>query len=278
MPNLPVIITLILLAPCAHTSSALAQTLTSLVDGLEITALTDLPPAPSDQGDRDLCGHKLVESPQTSAGAFVAAKGWAVTSEQAFGQLTAVTFVSGFIQGTSGTCELRDGNLGLFSGMQPVALVYAVDSEKILIGTASPFGPTGLRLWSGDYLPAPLADIQPTGTDITVTPLAASEPVCNGTAEVPFIYGMSLTLARQKLMQAGWQPVPFTGDRSEGFGLAPDIAAAGAPEVEDCSGTGFGFCSYAYAGPAGTLSVVTIGEFTEDGSLPVVSDYGADCR
>jgi hypothetical protein len=48
--------------------------------------------------------------------------------------------------------------------------------------------------------------------------------------------------------------------------------------VQECSGTGFGFCDYAYAGPAGTLSVITMGEIGEDGRLPVVSDYGVDCR
>ena len=78
-------------------------------------------------------------------------------------------------------------------------------------------------------------------------------------------------------MQAGWQPVP--GDPAQqALGWAKDIAAAGVPEVEDCSGTGFAFCAFTYARPAGTLSVVTAGEGGEDGSLPAVSRYWVDCK
>ncbi|MBR0668088.1 hypothetical protein GXW71_27285 [Roseomonas hellenica] len=45
------------------------------------------------------------------------------------------------------------------------------------------------------------------------------------------------------------------------------------PEVEDCSGTGMGFCGHTYRGPAGRLHVTTVGE----GSFPSVAGYRAQC-
>ncbi|WP_128515800.1 hypothetical protein [Tabrizicola thermarum] len=267
---------LALIALALAATSARAE-LASRIPGLDIVTLDRLPPAPADRGDAAYCSH-LASQPETAAGRAVQAQGWTVTGEVPFGTLTAVSFVGSFLQGTSGTCLRRDGNVGFFAGDKLTALIYARNAEELPIGFIAPFADSGLRLWSGDYLPEPLADIQPTAGGITVVPLAATEPVCHGTAEVPLIYGLPIDVARKRLAEAGWQPVPFQGDRSESMGLDAEIAARGVPEVDVCSGTGFGFCGYAYAGPAGSLAVTTMGEFGEDGSFPVVADYGVDCR
>lgn len=250
--------------------------LTSQVPGLAIAALDDVPNSPMDQGDREGCSHKLVGGPTTPAGEVAHFQGWGVTAEVPLGDLTAVSFVGRFGQGTSGSCELLDGNLGLFAGDRLQAVIYATDPEKTLIGFAVPFGDGGLRLWSGDFLPVPLADVQRTASGgIAVVPLAQREPVCNGAAELPLMYGLPIDRARALLIAEGWQPV--TGQTNTAS-YAAEIAAAGVPEVEDCSGTGFGYCAYRYTGAAGTLNVTTMGEIGEDGSLPMVTDYGMDCR
>lgn len=252
--------------------------LSSGVPGLAVAPLSDLPPAPMAQGDRDGCLHKLLPAFTTPGAEVAHFQGWGVTAEQPFGALTAVSFVGRFTQGTSGSCELTDGNVGLFDGDRLVAVIYATDPQETLIGSIAPFGTGTLRLWSGDYLPQPLADVLPDGAGgARVVPLAAAEPVCGGAAEVPLIYGQPVDRARRALRQAGWQPLPHAGARGE-MGIAAEIAAAGVPEVEECSGTGFGFCSYRYGGPAGTLSLTTAGEFGEDGTLPAVAFYGVDCR
>lgn len=251
--------------------------LASQIPGLDIVALDRLPQAPTAKGDVDVCGHLSI-TPETAAGRAALAQGWIVTAEAPFGDLTAVSFVGSFVQGTSGTCLRQDGNVGFFAGDRLTAVIYAKDAAEMPLGVIAPFAETGLRLWSGDYLPMPIADIRPQADGISVIPLAATEPVCNGTAEVPLIYNLPIDIARKELAKAGWQPVPFTGDRSESRGLDAEIAARGVPEVDICSGTGFGFCGYAYAGPAGSLGVTTIGEFGEDGSFPIVASYGVDCR
>jgi hypothetical protein len=252
--------------------------LASQIHGLDIVALDRLPAAPKAQGDAELCGHLAIQ-PETSAGRAAQALGWTVTAEAPIGDLIAVSFVGSFVQGTSGTCLRQDGNVGFFASDRLTALIYAKNAEELPIGYIAPFGEAALRLWSGDYLPMPMADIQSLGPgSITLVPLAASEPVCNGAAEVPLIYNLPIDIARKKLAEAGWQPTPFTGDRSESTGLDAEIAARGVPEVDICSGTGFGFCGYAYSGPAGSLGVTTMGVFGEDGSFPIVAGYGVDCH
>jgi hypothetical protein len=244
--------------------------------GLKLVAMDQLPAAPATQGDTAFCTHLFVETIATPGGQDAAAKGWKVTSELAFGDLTAVSFVGNAIPATSGSCELIDGNVGFYAQGQLVALLYSAEPEALLIGRLRSFG-DGLRLLSGGVLPETVADIGYDGTTLGVTAPSGEEPVCNGIAVVPGIENLPIDRARALLLQAGWEPVP--GDPAQqAYSQARDIAAAGVPEVEDCSGTGFAFCAYVYTGPAGGLTVVTAGEGGEDGSLPAVSSYRVDCR
>jgi hypothetical protein len=256
---------------------ALAETqFGSEVPGLELVALDSLPAAPADQGDRGPCDHLTLASPETAAGKAVAAKDWVVTGELPFGDLTAVSFIGSFIPSTSGSCELLDGNVGLFAGDKIVALLYAAKDAGPLIGSIEAFGEDGVRVFSGDILPSPVADLRSKDADgIIAGTLAAEEPVCGGAASVPNIYGLPIDKARTLLIAAGWEPVP---GNSESPGMSQALAAAGVPEVEECSGTGFGFCYYLYAGPAGKLGVATAGEGEEEGDLPAVSAYSANCN
>lgn len=257
-------------------SPALAETaMTSQVPGLEIVPLSVLP-ANGNRDDTGLCDHLFVDKAATPGGQEAAAKGWHVTAEAPLGDLTAVSFVGSAEPATSGTCELLEGNVGLYSGPQLVAVVYSSQPAKLMIGRIRPFG-DGLRILSGDILPGTLADLVQAGGAVQITPPARDEPVCNGSASVPGIEGQPIDKARTLLATAGWQPVP--GDPAQqALGWAKDLAAAGVPEVEDCSGTGLAFCSFVYSGPAGRLQVITAGEGGEDGSLPTVSGYDVTCN
>lgn len=244
--------------------------------GLDLVAMSALPAAPQGQGETDFCSHLFVETVSTPGGQDATAKGWHVTAELPLGDLTVVSFVGNATPATSGTCELLDGNVGFYSGGQLVALLYSTQPDDLMIGRIRPFG-NGLRILSGDVLPGTTADLVRTADQIAVTDPAKEEPVCNGAATVPEIEGLPIDEARKRLISAGWEPVP--GDPAQqSLGFAQDIASADVPEVEDCSGTGFGFCAYRYSGPAGELSVTTAGEGGEDGGLPLVYTYGVDCR
>jgi hypothetical protein len=266
-----------LIALASLATPALADlSLKSDVPGLDLVALASLPAAPKDQGEAEFCADLFVETTTTPGGQDAAAKGWHVTAEVPFGDLTAISFVGSATPATSGTCELSDGNIGLYSGSQLIALLYSTQPDALMIGRIRPFG-DGLRILSGDVLPGTSADLVRAGEAVTVTAPATEEPVCNGTATIPQIEGQPIDKARKTLMRAGWQPVP--GDPAQqALGWAKDLAAAGVPEVQDCSGTGFAFCAFSYAGAAGDLSVTTAGEGGEDGSLPTVNSYGVDCH
>lgn len=266
-------------APASGLWAEPAVTVASQVAGVMVVGLDNLPPAPPAGEGREACQHLLVEATETPAGQAVAARGWGVTGEVPFGGLTAVSFVGGYEPATSGTCTLRAGNVGLFSGADLVALVYAADDGTPLIARVVRFGDGGARILSGDLLPVPVADLRRIGpAGLAVTPPAPAEPVCRGAGSVPLIDGLPIDLARILLTQAGWQPVPGAAEPTP-YGQAPQIAAAGVVEVQDCSGTGYGFCGYAYSGPAGELAVTTAGEIEpETGRLPFVVGYGVTCR
>ena len=269
---------LLLTAAATPASAAPGVTTASQVRGITIVALSALPKAPAYTGDRALCDH-LLRPAETDAGRAVAALGWGVTGEGPLGPYQAVSFVGGYTAGTSGTCELTNGNVGIFAGDKLVALAYAPEGSPLSLGSIAVFGAGGLRIWDGDVLPTPVADMRVIGgTGVAVTPMATDEPVCGGAARVPFIYGLPIGMGRDLLAEAGWQPADQTASGSQSPGQAQDLAAAGLDEVEDCSGTGFAFCRFDYAGPTGALSVTTAGEMTEDGDLPFVVGYGATCH
>ncbi len=223
-------------------------------------------------GERpDFCRH-LFAAAQTPAGRQVIAAGWAVTRETALGPYHVVSFVRGAEPGTSGACRLLDGNIGIFRGADLVAIAYAPGGGAA-IGSVRPFGTDALRIWDGDVLSQPVADLQigPDGSP-AIRPLAAEERVCGGKATVPNIYGRPIDQARAMLQRSGWTPAP--PDSREGHDSRVDaLVRRGVPEVEDCAGTGFGFCAFAYRGAAGTLRVSTAGE----GDSPAVAGYGVDC-
>ncbi|MFA5120743.1 hypothetical protein [Zavarzinia sp.] len=247
----------------------------SQVRGLAVTPLTALPAAPAGAADRQGCEH-LLATPGTAAGRAVAAKGWAVTGEVAIGAFQAVSFVGGFEPGTSGSCALTDGNIGFFSGARLIGLLYVPRGQALSIGRIVGFGADGGRIWDGDFLSQPVADLHALGTEaIVASPLATEETACGGAVAVPYVNGLPITVARRLLADHGWLPVDH-GDPAARDGYPKDLAAAGLTEVEDCAGTGFGFCAFDYRAKGAALSVVTAGDPGVPPG-PSVSGYSIAC-
>lgn len=263
----------------ATLASAIAQApprVQSQVPGLAFTPLASLPRAPAGADGR-LCG--FTRPGQTPAGRAVTGAGWVVTGEERLGRLQAVSFAGAFKSGTSGSCEVQQGNVALFEGERLLAVAYAEPGAKRSIGGILPLEivgqPAGLRLWDGDFLSQPLADLraQPDGT-LALQALAPEETRCQGRATLPLLYGKPIDEARRLLQQRGWTPVPAQRSPGDIDPRADALVKAGITEVESCSGTGFGYCNFTYRGAAGPLSVTTVG----DGDRPSVSDYGVQCK
>lgn len=256
----------------ATPAAAAGVSATSQVPAILATALTDLPRGPNPSASDPNCADRVI-APQTDAGRQVASFGWAVIAEASVGELQLVSFAGSLTPGTSGTCALAQGNVGVFAGGQLRALLYTASPTDTLIGALRPLEGGNVRLWGGDYLPAPVADIAAGDGTLTVTRLAAAETLCAGSISVPNVYRLPITGARTALMASGWQPVPQS---REEFGQQADLFDMGITEAVSCSGTGFAYCAYTYRANGSELSLVTAGELY-DGAIPEVTSYAATC-
>lgn len=264
-----------ILASAVFASGSVADTLPLRMDGLVLVELTRLPPAPQPV-EPALCDHMLVE-PRTAGGAKAKALGWAVTGEVSLNGFDVVSFVGGFEPGTSGSCQTSDGNVALFDGEQLHWLVYGEKGAGAPIGSIQSFANGAVRIWSGEFLPQPIADLYvDTGGAVSLAALADVEQFCDGQAAVPNIYGMPIAAARVELASAGWGPVLGILPGEPAGSRAEALKAAGIYEVQSCSPTGFGFCSFRYSGQFAELSVVTVGEGAAL-STPAVARYDVAC-
>lgn len=240
---------------------------TSDVKALAFDAVTQLPKAPADAEDQ--CGVAITA--KSAAARAVTKAGWGITAEERIGRYQAVSFAGSFENGTSGSCYVSKGNVAVFEGDQLRAIAYARSGSEVTIGRIEPFGKTGLRIWDGDFLPHPVADIQVTETGLGIVKPAAREMTCGGV--VPGIDGKPITKARAALIAAGWKPVDHGSADQRSDPREQDLVKLGAVEVDSCSGTGFGYCAFDYERAGARLSVTTVGD-NED---PKVSDSGVKC-
>lgn len=249
----------LLLAALCSPALAVAQDfdIASQVDGIAVARVQELPVNETPLGDA-FCNSINPEPPRTASGQAVSAAGWQVTSEVEAEGMDFVAFVGQIEHGTSGSCLLGQGNIGIFVDGALQALAYAPEGSARSIGSIEPLPQGGVRVWDGDYLPLPLSDLRiHDGNLVIAAPLASVDSFCDGTSAVPMVYSLPIHVARRMLTEAGWDP-------AEGDAV--------------CSGTGFGYCIWEYRAENGALlSVQTAGEGPE-GSSPPVSGYAVDCQ
>nr|KIS30036.1 hypothetical protein TQ38_24960 [Novosphingobium sp. P6W] len=243
---------------------------TSEIRELAFDPVSQLPRAPASAASRSECAGQVIDAKSAAARA-VAGAGWGVTGEAKVGDYQLVSFAGSFEPGTSGSCFVSKGNVGVFEGTTLRAVAYAGSGSKETIGRIQPFGKDGARIWHGDIVPAPIADIRRSAQGLVIGKLAAEEQTCGGS--VPTINEMPITRARKELIAGGWSPVNHgtPDDRIDEREQA--LAQLGVTEVDSCSGTGFGYCSFDYRKGKAKLGVTTVGD-NED---PSVSNYGVQC-
>lgn len=76
---------------------------------------------------------------------------------------------------------------------------------------------------------------------------------------MPNIDGKPIRVARRLLIDAGWAPLPQPNADEAALGIEAKLRKDGITEVESCSGTGYGFCSFDYMSGNGTMGVSTAG-------------------
>jgi hypothetical protein len=254
--------------------AASGQQVVSEVPELIVAKATKLPEGPHPAKADDNCSGDFV-TPATEAGRHVQQRGWGVLSEVAAGDYQLVSFAGAFIPGTSGSCAIQQGNIGVFEGASLKAIVYTERKSDELIGVLAPLESGNLRLWSGGYLAYPVADISAGSIGLIVGKVAEQDSYCGGMAIVPNIFDLSITDAREKLQGAGWKPVPQP--KEEG-GQQVQLHDMGITETESCSGTGFAFCRYVYETAAAKLDLRTVGELSLPDYQPGVANYSVTCK
>lgn len=251
--------------------SAQAVRVHSDVAGTSLVALSVLPRSPDTAPVPEFCAHyRLAAAALSPAGRAVEAAGWFAMSDAPLGRYRVVSFASGFEPGTSAICTPRNTNLGIFEGAKLVALAYLARSAPWQFGTLDPLDTGGLLIGEGERVGGPVAELHQQDEGLALTGVAASRAFCGGRAIVPNVFGKSIAAARRILIAAGWQPVrpaqkPGPDDAAAG------LAKHGVIEAETCSGTGVGYCSYAYRNASADLSVVSVGGDPEPRNDNVVS-------
>ncbi len=160
--------TIILAALCNSVSPAFAGgvDLVSQVDNLMVVALDHLPSNPAGPVDPTDCT-PVVVNPRTPEGQGIAQKGWGVTSEIVLNGLSIVSFAGHVSPGTSGSCEITDGNIAIFRAGRMEGLIYAEPNSRRGIGSISETE-GGLRVWDGSYPYRPWADLRLHGPDLVI--------------------------------------------------------------------------------------------------------------
>ncbi|MBW5808447.1 hypothetical protein FOZ70_27365 [Burkholderia sp. COPS] len=261
---------LALTVPAAAQTTASAPRVVSELKDIRMKPLANLPMAGNaiDRGD---CS-QLVIQPKSAAARLVAAQGWAIMSDMPLGPYRAISFAGQMEAATSGTCSITQGNVAVFENGRLIALAYGKSAEDTAIGRLAPLESGAVRIWDGDIAPSPVGDlhVDRDGT-LRLSRVADEDAVCKGRAKVPNVYNMPIDKARKALIANGWNPV--RGGAS-GEPRQSALVRRGIVETESCAGTGLAFCDFGYTGPAGKLTLTTVGE----GALPSVTDYDVKCR
>lgn len=262
---------LALTLPATAQTNAPAPRVVSELKDIRMQALTNLPKAGGDASDRDSCP-QLVIRPKSSAAKQVATQGWAVMADVPLGRYRAISFAGQMEAATSGTCNVTQGNVAVFDNNKLVALAYGKSVEDTAIGRLTPLEGGAVRVWDGDIAPSPVGDlhVDSDGT-LRLSKVADEDAVCQGRATVPNIYNMPIDKARKALAAKGWKPVQ-SGASGEPRQTA--LVKRGIVETASCAGTGLAFCDFDYVGPAGKLTLTTVG----DNALPHVTEYEVKCR
>lgn len=248
----------------------------------QLIPLRRLPRSPEKSALDEYCsGYRAAK--QSPLARSVEKLGWIVTSEAPLGRFRTVTFASGFNPGTSALCFARNANIAVFEGGALVALAYPKrpyqgpdsNSNPIPLGVVEPLEDgTGLLIWT-DPPGTPVGELRVEGESLRLTARAKEHAYCQGLARVPDIYEKGIDTARRMLFARGWKPQHPAEKPGDGD-MAREMAEMGLIEAEACSGTGVGFCNWAYRGKAGLLHVSTVGGALEP-ARNTVSSYYVEC-
>ena len=230
------------------------------LNSFSFSALSLLPkgPAPiiSDSPCNDFVVPKVDQKYKSSQ--LIQDKGWKILSEVRMAQYHFIAFAGSFDPVTSGACIISRSNIAIFEKEQLLGVVYLDDVKSSLIGSLRLMDAGFIRVFSGDIIQDPVADIQLSLNGFEMKPISDLTAYCNGGSILPSIIGKNIIEARNALFDYGFEPIEATEPMV--ISWRQYLIDYGIREVDGCSGTGFAFCSFSYENESGFVDLITAGE------------------
>ena len=199
-------------------------------------------------------------------------KGWGILSEVRLAKYHFIAFAGSFSAGTSNTCSISQGNIAIFEQNNLLGIIHLDAPEATLIGSLELMDAGFIRVFSGDFIQMPVADIHLSLNGFKLKTISALTAYCNGTSIVPSVFGKAIVEARNVLIKYGFEPIEA---------IEPSLPAwrrhlidAGIREVDACSGTGYSFCKFRYKNENSSVNLITAG----DEAFPSVARIDVNCK
>jgi len=199
-------------------------------------------------------------------------KGWGILSEVRLAKYHFIAFAGSFDGGTSGICKISQSNIAIFEQDNLLGIIYLDGSDASLIGSIRLMDAGFIRVFSGDTIQMPVADIHLSLNGFELKTISALTAYCNGTSIVPSVFGKDIIEARNVLINYGFEPIEAIEPSLPVWRMR--LIDAGIREVDACSGSGYSFCRFSYNNENSSVNLITAG----DDAFPSVVRIGVNCK
>ena len=182
-----------------------------------------------------------------------------------------IAFAGSFSGGTSSTCSISQSNIAIFEQDNLLGIIYLDASDASLIGSIRLMDAGFIRVFSGDAIQMPVADIHLSLNGFELKTISALTAYCNGTSIVPSVFGKDIIEARNVLINHGFEPIEAIEPSLPVWRM--HLINDGIREVDACSGIGYSFCKFRYKNENSSVNLITAG----DDAFPSVVRIGVNC-
>jgi len=152
-----------------------------------------------------------------------------------------------------------------------LGIIYLDGSDASLIGSIRLMDAGFIRVFSGDTIQMPVADIHLSLNAFELKTISDLTAHCNGTSIVPSVFGKDIIEARNVLINHGFEPIEAIEPSLPVWRM--HLINDGIREVDACSGIGYSFCKFRYKNENSSVNLITAG----DDAFPSVVRIGVNC-
>jgi len=243
----------------------------SNIDNILVAKISTIPNGPNPKLD-DQCERLIVE-PELKSAKLISNKGWAITSQVAYGPYELVSFAGQFEREWK-WCFADQTNIAIFHKDTLIGLIYTTEEASMALG--------GIELLKTSQIAIIPTWVFSKSQSAVLTfrknQISVDKPyysmACKLDGIIPDIQGLEIAEARNILFDYGWKPrngkeLDDMGDMRLWYSEMQDLT----PELRTCGGAGFLRCWYNYESKDSYLEVLAVGE-----PEPSVSGAVGSCK